>query len=113
MLQKKVCYLKLLWKRNQATNVYNPKTFLPAGVLTGSPTVVLICCVTAVCRENTDIKYNPGHAIYTYFNTVNTKEKVSPHIPSLMREEGMKAGRKPALVQWKLPLGQAAVPASK
>lgn len=31
-------------------------------------------------------------------------------MPSLMRDEGMKVGLKPALVQWKLPLGQAAVP---
>lgn len=35
-----------------------------------------------------------------------------PQIPSLTREEGMKAGLKPALVQWKFPLGQAAVPAN-
>lgn len=33
-----------------------------------------------------------------------------PQIPSLTREEGMKTGLKPALVQWKFPLGQAAVP---
>lgn len=31
-------------------------------------------------------------------------------MPSLTREEGMKVGLWPALVQWKFPLGQAAVP---
>lgn len=91
---------------------YNPKTFPPAGVLTGSTTVVLICCVTAVCTGNTDVKLNPAHTTHLKRN-VQRRLKFVPQIPSLMREEGMKAGRKPALVQWKLPLGQAAVPENK
>lgn len=36
-----------------------------------------------------------------------------PHTPSLTRLEGMYKGLYPVLVQWKLPLGQAAVPAEK
>ena len=31
---------------------YNPNTSSPAGVLTGSSTVVLVCSVTAIYREN-------------------------------------------------------------
>lgn len=36
-----------------------------------------------------------------------------PHTPSLTRLERMYRGLYPVLVQWKLPLGQAAVPAEK
>ncbi len=90
---------------------YNLKEFPPAGVLTGSTAVVFISCVTAVYTGKTDVKHKPACKTHLKRNSQRSI-KFIPQIPSLMREEGMKAGRKPALVQWKLPLGQAAVPAN-
>lgn len=63
-------------------------------------------------RKTQDIKQNPARATHLKRNSQHGL-KFIPQIPSLMREEGMKPGWKPALVQWKLPLGQAAVPANK
>lgn len=90
----------------------NRKKIPPAGVLTSSTTVVLICCVTAVCGGNKDVSLNPAQTTPLKRSSRHSS-KLIPQIPSLMREDGMKVGRKPALVQWKLPLGQAAVPANK
>ena len=80
------------------------------------------CCTHPLCHSSLGGKHTfkqtkKGRLLYVNrHNSVNSMgicgRAVSflPQIPSLIREDGMKAGRKPALVQWKLPLGQAAVP---